>query len=146
MSVHNNPLNDQRGGTNPLSLKVGDVAIVTNPGKNTLLTKGKKYTILEVLPDSDTDVSGVIIKSDDGLEQFYYAHRFTKVGGSFGTGKGTTDKIREFFTGKVGAYSASEIGRDLGLPGRQLNKRLAELIKRGELKRSEFGNFQRVTA
>lgn len=49
----------------------------------------------------------------------------------FGTGKGTTARIKELFADRQCAYTSEEIAIDLGLPSRQISKRLAELVKSG---------------
>lgn len=59
---------------------------------------------------------------------------------TFGTGEGTTARIKDFFGYRLAGYTAASIGDHLGLPSRQLGKRLAELVKAGYLEKngSEF--------
>jgi len=60
--------------------------------------------------------------------------------GTFATGKGTTERILSVLDFAPGGRTAEELGRELGLPGRQLNKRLAEQVNRGTVVQS--GLFQ----
>lgn len=52
----------------------------------------------------------------------------------FGTGKGTTAKIKEFFSGRTYA-TTQEVAYAIGVPARQLSKRMSELVKAGFLER-----------
>jgi hypothetical protein len=51
----------------------------------------------------------------------------------FGTGKGTTARIRNYFAAAWSVGSVKEVAATLDLPARQLNKRFAELVKAGYL-------------
>lgn len=62
----------------------------------------------------------------------------------YGTGTGTTARIREFFTGKSESFTVSQIGGALGLPSRQLSKRLAELVKLGDIGKDAEGYSRRL--
>jgi predicted HTH transcriptional regulator len=70
--------------------------------------------------------------------------------GSFATGKGTTQRIKDAYAERS-FFTSKELGDKLGVPSRQLSKRLAELVKSGYLKKAVIGNgsktridFQRV--
>lgn len=52
--------------------------------------------------------------------------------GTFATGKGTTALIIEKMADKH-TRTVAEAASELGLPARQLNKRFAELVKKGAL-------------
>lgn len=59
-----------------------------------------------------------------------------KTPGQYATGKGTSARILEVLAGVPihGAMTAAEIGDKLGLPGRQLSKRLKELEDKYKLR------------
>lgn len=129
--------------SNANPFKAGDRVTVVDRGPNTGLLNGQTYTVKRVSL-AGRPSPGVYLK--EGTSAFYYSRRFklateyaASAGGVglFGTGKGTTAKIREFFQDKNMSYSAAEVGEALGLPGRQLNKRLVELSDRGELNRTK---------
>lgn len=56
-----------------------------------------------------------------------------KVSKGFGTGKGTTAKITEFFSDLGLGYTVEEVASAIDVPSRQLSKRMSELVKRGIL-------------
>lgn len=57
--------------------------------------------------------------------------------GSFSTGKGTTQRIKDAFAERS-FFTSKELGDKLGMPSRQLSKRLAELVKAGYLTKSSI--------
>lgn len=61
--------------------------------------------------------------------------------GQYATGKGTSARIVEVLAGinLYAAMTAADIGDKLGLPGRQLSKRLRELEVKGKVKVSTSG-------
>lgn len=61
--------------------------------------------------------------------------------GTFATGKGTTAKIVDFFvnSNRVASYPVDSIAFNIGVPSRQLSKRLAELVKKGTLTKTVDG-------
>lgn len=77
-----------------------------------------------------------------GLGGFYGFKHFTKVRttkaapGSYATGKGTTQRILNFLQGRSVGRTSEAIGKALKVPGRQLNKRLAEQVKKGIIRRN----------
>lgn len=63
--------------------------------------------------------------------------------GIYGTGKGTTAKIKGFFDARYADYSVKSIANVIGVDSRQLSKRLAELVKSGYLRRNvDSGQFE----
>jgi predicted DNA-binding transcriptional regulator len=66
--------------------------------------------------------------------------------GTYATGKGTTARIRNFFSGLTLSYGVDEIAADLGVPARQLNKRVNELVKKGFLMQTYVENGRKMYA
>lgn len=72
-----------------------------------------------------------------GVKPFKFS-KIIRNPGAFKVGKGITARIREQFDNLNCAYSVSEIAKDIGEAdkARQLNKRFAELVSSGYLKKA----------
>lgn len=75
----------------------------------------------QTLPQNPTGINGV-------------GRARKSIPGSYSTGKGTTAQIKAMFR-EYPFFTAREIGHKLGVPARQVNKRLSELVKSGFLKK-----------
>jgi response regulator of citrate/malate metabolism len=91
----------------------------------------------DTLPQNPTGINGVTTKRPQ-----------RNAPGTFATGTGTTALIRSFFGDKNLDYTAAEVASAIDVKARQINKRLAELVK---AKFIEYGQgagkvktFQRV--
>lgn len=91
----------------------------------------------DTLPQNPTGINGVTTKRPQ-----------RNAPGTFATGTGTTALIRSFFGDKNLDYTAKEVADAIDVATRQINKRLAELVKAGFLERNgkQSGKtlFQRV--
>lgn len=73
--------------------------------------------------------------------------KVSKTGINYGTGEGTTARIRSFFRigkddGMVSRYKSAEVAKAINVSDpRQLVKRLSELVKKGELSKDSVGYF-----
>lgn len=130
----------------------GDKVIAKDVGTNRSITEGKEYTIVDI------ETAGVKVVNDNGDQKFYYERRFEKVAkptvataapnlfaGNFGTGKGTTDKIRKLLAvDPAGALDTQAIGAALNTDPRQLSKRLRELVVKNQVRDVNAGTGKRA--
>lgn len=115
--------------------KIGDKVVAKNT--TNILSGGKTYTVEGVFDD---------LVSLDEVAGKFFEWRFdiapntatvevkAKPAKGFGTGKGTSQRIRDVFAAYPGSvFLVKTIADRLGLPSRQLHKRFAELVKDGYL-------------
>ncbi len=65
--------------------------------------------------------------------------------GTYATGKGTTAKVKDYFSDLNCPYPVAEIASEIGVPSRQLSKRLAELVKTGFLTKTTEGFIRKAS-